>query len=77
MKRSKFTGAQIFSILKDGESGIPVADLTRTHGLSEATPYNWRAKHGGMDASMMKRMKELEEENRRLKKDVCRGKTKG
>ncbi|MFP6805906.1 MAG: transposase, partial [Pseudomonadales bacterium] len=46
---------------------MPVAELARTHGMSEATFYNWRAKYGGMDASMMKRMKELEEENRRLK----------
>jgi putative transposase len=68
MKRSKFTEAQIFPILKEGQSGIPVAELARTHGMSEATFYNWRAKYGGMDASMMKRMKDLEEENRRLKK---------
>jgi putative transposase len=54
MKRSKFTEAQIFSILKEGQSGIPVAELARTHGMSEATFYNWRAKYGGMDASMMK-----------------------
>ena len=68
MKRSKFTEAQIFSLLKEGQSGIPVAELARTHGMSEVTFYNWRAKYGVMDASMMKRMKDLEEENRRLKK---------
>jgi putative transposase len=68
MKRSKFTEAQIFAILKEGESGISVAELARTHGMSEAAFYNWRTKFGGMDASVMKRMKDLEEENRRLKK---------
>ena len=68
MKRSKFTDNQIIAILKEAESGIRVPDLCRTHGMSDATFYKWRAKFGGMDASMMKRMKELEEENRRLKK---------
>ena len=68
MKRAKFTDSQIIAILKEAESGIRVADLGRTHGMSDATFYKWRAKFGGMDASMMKRMKELEEENRRLKK---------
>ncbi|SVB83185.1 uncharacterized protein METZ01_LOCUS236039 [marine metagenome] len=68
MKRSKFTDSQIIAILKEAESGIRVPDLCRTHGMSDATFYKWRAKFGGMDASMMKRMKELEEENRRLKK---------
>ena len=68
MKRSKFTDSQIIAILKEAESGIRVPDLCRTHGMSDATFYKWRAKFGGMDASMMKRMKELEEEKRRLKK---------
>ena len=68
MKRSKFTDSHIIAILKEAESGIRVPDLCRTHGMSDATFYKWRAKFGGMDASMMKRMKELEEENRRLKK---------
>ena len=68
MKRSKFTDSQIIAILKEAESGIRVPDLCRTHGMSDATFYKWRAKFGGMDASMIKRMKELEEENRRLKK---------
>ncbi len=65
MKRSKFTDNQIIAILKEAESGVRVPDLCRTHGMSDATFYKWRAKFGGMDASMMKRMKELEEENRR------------
>lgn len=68
MKRSKFTDSQIITILKENEAGVAVAELCRKHGMSDATFYNWRAKFGGMDVSMMRRMKELEEENRRLKK---------
>ena len=68
MKRSKFTDSQIITILKENEAGVAVAELCRKHGMSDATFYNWRAKFGGMDVSMMRGMKELEEENRRLKK---------
>ena len=68
MKKSKFSHSQIMAILKQSESGIPVPELCREHGMSSATFYKWRAKYGGMDASLMARMKELEEENRRLKK---------
>lgn len=68
MKKSRFSDSQIMAILKEAESGVKVPDLCRKHGMSDATFYTWRAKFGGMDASMMKRMKELEEENRRLKK---------
>ena len=68
MKRSRFSGSQILAILKQNESGTPVTELCREHGMSDATFYKWRAKFGGMDASLMKRMKELEAENRRLKK---------
>lgn len=68
MKRSRFSDNQILSILKQAESGIPVSELCREHGVSNATFYNWRSKYGGMDASLMARLKELEEENRRLKK---------
>lgn len=68
MKKSRFSESQIIGILKEAESGVPVAELCRKHGMSDATFYNWRAKYGGMDASLMKRMKELEDENRRLKK---------
>lgn len=68
MKRSKFTDSQILSILKQAENGRPVPELCREHVISGATFYKWRAKFGGMDASMMSRLKELEAENTRLKK---------
>lgn len=68
MKKSRYTDSQIIAILKQAEAGALVPDLCREHGMSDATFYKWRAKYGGMDASLMKRMKELEEENRRLKK---------
>jgi putative transposase len=68
MKKSRFSDHQILSILKQGEAGTPVPELCREHGISSATFYKWRAKYGGMDASLMARLKELEEENRRLKK---------
>lgn len=68
MKQSKYSDSQIIGILKEAEAGTPVPQLCRTHGMSSATFYKWRARYGGMDASLMSRMKELEEENRRLKK---------
>ncbi len=68
MKKSRFTDSQIIGILKQAEAGTPAPELCREHGISSATFYKWRSKYGGMDASMMSRMKELEEENRRLKK---------
>ena len=68
MKKSRFIDNQILSILKQAENGVPVPELCREHGVSSATFYNWRSKYGGMDASLMARLKELEEENRRLKK---------
>jgi putative transposase len=68
MKKSRYSDSQILAILKQAESGIPVPQLCREHGMSSATFYKWRAKYGGMDASMMARLKEFEEENRRLKK---------
>jgi putative transposase len=68
MKTSRFTDSQIIAILKQAEAGAPVPELCREHGMSSATFYKWRSKFGGMDASLMTRMKELEEENRRLKK---------
>jgi len=68
MKTSRFTDSQIIAILKQAEGGSPVPELCREHGMSTATFYKWRSKFGGMDASLMARMKELEDENRRLKK---------
>ena len=68
MKTSRFTDSQIIAVLKQAENGSPVPELCREHGISSATFYKWRSKYGGMDASLMSRVKELEEENRRLKK---------
>lgn len=68
MKKSRYSDNQILKILKQAEAGTAVPELCREHGMSSATFYKWRAKYGGMDASLMKRMKELEAENRRLKK---------
>jgi putative transposase len=76
MKKSRFTDSQIINILKQAENGTPVSELCREHGMSDATFYKWRAKFGGMDVSMMARMKELEEENRRLKKMYAEEKLK-
>jgi len=68
MKISRFSDSQILAILKQNETGVSVTDLCREHGMSQASFYKWRAKFGGMDASLMRRMKELEVENKRLKK---------
>ncbi len=68
MRKSRFTDSQIMAILKQAESGVPVPELCREHGMSSALFYKWRSKYGGMDTSMMKRLKELEDENQRLKK---------
>lgn len=68
MRKSRYTDSQILAILKQAESGTPVPEVCREHGMSSATFYKWRSKYGGMDASLMKRLKELEDENRRLKK---------
>lgn len=76
MKKSRYTDSQIMAILKQNESGATVPDLCREHGISSASFYKWRAKYGGMDASLIKRMKELEDENRRLKKMYAEEKLK-
>ena len=68
IKTSRFTDSQILVILKQAEGGVPVSELCREHGMSSAAFYKWRAKYGGMDASLMARMKELEQENARLKR---------
>jgi len=68
MKRSRFSEEQIIGILKEHQAGLSAADLCRKHGISDATFYNWRSKYGGMEASEAKRLKALEDENKRLKK---------
>ena len=68
MKKSRYSDSQILAILNQAEAGTPVPALCREHGMSSATFYKWRAKYGGMDASLMARLKQLETENRRLKK---------
>ena len=68
MKTSRYTEPQILAILRQAEGGMPVAELCRAHGMSNASFYKWRAKYGGMGASMIAQTKAIEEENRRLKK---------
>ena len=68
MKRSRFSEEQIIAILKEHEAGLPVADLCRKHGVSDASIYKWKARYGGMDVSEARRLKTLEEENARLKR---------
>ena len=68
MKKSRFTDSQIMAILKQADEGISVPDICREHNVGNSTFYKWRSKYGGMDTSLMSRMKELEEENHRLKK---------
>lgn len=68
MKKSRYSDSQILGILKQAEAGAPVPELCREHGMSSAAFYKWRSKYGGMDASLMSRLKELEAENRQLKK---------
>jgi putative transposase len=76
MKKPRFKESQIFQVLKEAEAGLPIAELCRKHGMSSASFYKWRAKYGGMDVSSMKRMKELEDENARLKKMYAEEKLK-
>ncbi len=67
MKKSRFSENQIITILKAAEAGIPVADLCRQHGIGKSTFYKWKSKYGGLEASQLNRLRELEAENRRLK----------
>jgi putative transposase len=68
MWKSKFTESQIFEVLKEGEAGVPLAELVRKHGISRATYFNWRTKYAGVTPSDLKRMRELETENAKLKR---------
>ena len=71
MKRSKFSESQIIRILQEQDQGIKVSDICRKHGISEPTFYNWKSKYGGMSLSELKRMREIEQENARLRKLVA------
>jgi putative transposase len=71
MKKSRYTEEQIIVILKQHEAGIKTAELCREHGISEATFYNWKAKFGGLDVSEAQRLRQMEDENRRLKQLVA------
>jgi putative transposase len=68
MKKSRFTEKQILQVLRELEGGMPAAELSRKHGVSNATIYNWRAKYGGMTESELKKLRQLQEENHRLKR---------
>lgn len=68
MKQSKFSEAQIVTILKEGDAGLPVAEILRKHGISHATYYKWKAKYAGVETSDLKRLRELEGENAKLKR---------
>ena len=68
MRKSRFSEEQISGVLKEHQAGLPVAEICRRHGISDATFYTWRAKYGGLEVSDAKRLKALEEENRKLKK---------
>jgi putative transposase len=68
MRKARFTETQIVAILKEADSGVPVKDVCRKHEISDATYYNWKSKYGGMDASDLKKMKELERELSQLKR---------
>ena len=71
MKQSRFTEEQIIGVLKEGEAGVPVQELSRKHGICEQTYYRWKAKYGGLEVSEARRLRSLEEENRRLKQMVA------
>ena len=71
MKQSRFTEEQIIGVLKEGEAGIPVQEISRKHGICEQTYYRWKAKYGGLEVSEARRLRQLEEENRRLKQMVA------
>jgi putative transposase len=68
MRKSKFTESQMMAILAEGDAGLPVAEVCRKHGISNATYYQWKSKYAGMSANELKRVKDLEAENSRLKR---------
>ena len=70
MQKKKYTEEQIIAVLKEGEAGTPVSELCRKYGMSDASYYNWKARYAGLTVSELKRLKSLEEENRRLKQIV-------
>ena len=71
MKQSRFTEEQIIGVLKEGEAGVPVKELSRKHGICDQTYYRWKAKYGGLEVSEARRLRSLEEENCRLKQMVA------
>jgi putative transposase len=71
MKKVRYSEDQIIGVLKEADAGVPIAELCRKHGISDATYYNWKAKYGGMTVSDAKKLKQLEDENRRLKQIVA------
>lgn len=71
MKRARFSEEQIIGVLKEAEAGAKIGELCRRHGISDATFYTWRSKYGGLEISEMRRLRQLEEENRRLKSIVA------
>ena len=68
MKKTRFTESQIIAVLREGEAGVPVGEIARKHGISKATYFNWRSRYAGATVSELKKMKELEAENARLKR---------